>query len=74
VNRPGSPDLGKGPSDLLCAGEWLERIAEACERAGVACFVKQDSGPRPGMQGRIPDRLWKLKQFPNTKGRTDENS
>lgn len=29
-------------------------------------FVKQDSGPRPGMQGRIPDELWALKQFPVT--------
>lgn len=26
-------------------------------------FVKQDSGPRPGMQGRIPTDLW-LKEFP----------
>lgn len=26
-------------------------------------FVKQDSGSRPGMQGRIPNELW-LKEFP----------
>jgi protein gp37 len=42
---------------------WVESTAEQCAEAGVALFVKQDSGPRPGTQGRIPDRLW-IKQFP----------
>jgi hypothetical protein len=27
-------------------------------------FVKQDSGLRSGMQGRIPDELW-MKEFPD---------
>jgi protein gp37 len=35
-----------------------------CRSAGVPVFVKQDSGPGPGMQGRIPDRLWQVKEFP----------
>jgi len=43
---------------------WLELIVEQCQAAGVPVFVKQDSGQRSGMQGRIPDDLW-LKEFPN---------
>lgn len=35
-----------------------------CKAAQVPVFVKQDSGPRSGMQGRIPDELW-IKEFPN---------
>jgi protein gp37 len=43
---------------------WLESIADQCAVAGVPLFVKQDSGPRPGMQGRIPDALWARKETP----------
>ena len=31
---------------------------------GVPVFVKQDSAPRAGSQGRIPDYVWTLKQRP----------
>ncbi len=31
---------------------------------GVPFFCKQDSGPRAGAQGRIPDAVWNTKQFP----------
>jgi protein gp37 len=44
--------------------EWLSFIASQCQDAGVPVWVKQDSGPRSGLQGRIPDDLWALKQFP----------
>lgn len=44
--------------------EWLESIAEQCKSAGVPLFVKQDSGRKPGQQGRIPDRLWARKELP----------
>ena len=44
--------------------EWLESIADQCSDAGVPLFVKQDSGRKPGQQGRIPDRLWARKEFP----------
>ncbi len=37
---------------------WLEAVVAQCQAAGVACWVKQDSHPRDGQQGRIPDRLW----------------
>ena len=55
-----------GPGHRPMEIEWLEYIVNQCGRAGVPVFVKQDSGPRPGKQGRIPDRLWALKQFPKT--------
>ena len=44
--------------------EWLESIVEECREANVPVFVKQDSGSLPGKQGRIPDDLWALKEFP----------
>ncbi len=46
---------------------WLRDIVEQCCAAGVRCFVTQDSGPKPGKQGRIPDDLWAVKQFPEVK-------
>jgi protein gp37 len=33
--------------------------------AGVPVFVKQDVAFHPGQQGRIPDDIWALKQFPS---------
>jgi protein gp37 len=42
---------------------WLEQIVTRCQQLGIATWVKQDSGPKPGQQGRIPDDLW-LHQFP----------
>ncbi len=44
--------------------EWARDIVRQCKAAQVPVFVKQDSGPRSGMQGRIPDELW-IKEFPN---------
>jgi protein gp37 len=43
---------------------WLEAIAAQCDDAGTALFVKQDAGPYPGQQGRIPAALWARKEFP----------
>ena len=37
---------------------WLADTVEQCRAAGVPVFVKQDSGRRPGMRGRIPEELW----------------
>ncbi len=48
------------PMDLT----WMERIVRQCDEQGVAVFVKQDSGPRSGLQGSIPDDLWARKEFP----------
>lgn len=56
-----------GPGHRTMKIEWLESIVEQCDRAGVPVFVKQDSGRFPGKQGRIPDRLWKRKEFPEVR-------
>ncbi len=53
-----------GPHYRPCEVEWITDAARQCQAAGVACFVKQDSSLRPGQQGRIPDGIWALKQFP----------
>lgn len=55
----GESGSGARPCDMA----WIRSIVEQCQAASVPVFVKQDSGPRPGMQGRIPDEFW-LKEFP----------
>ncbi len=55
-------ESGPGHRDMDIA--WLESVVAQCRDAGVPVHVKQASGPRPGMQGDIPDDLWALKQFP----------
>jgi protein gp37 len=42
---------------------WLENIVARCRVRNIAAWVKQDSAPRPGTQGRISD-AWCLKEFP----------
>lgn len=42
------------------------RLARYARKAGVSVYVKQDSGPRPGMKGRIPDDVWTLKEWPQS--------
>ncbi len=43
--------------------EWAENLAAQC--VGIPLFVKQDSGPRPGKQGRLSDALWARKEYPS---------
>ncbi len=43
--------------------DYFTFLVKQCRKQRVPVFVKQDSGPRPGMQGRIPDKYW-LKEFP----------
>ena len=54
-----------GPNARPCQIEWIVDIAQQCKAAGVALFVKQDSGPKAGQQGRIPDDIWAIKEHPN---------
>lgn len=49
-----------------CGVEAIINVAEQCRANGVPVFVKQDFALRPGQQGRIPDDIWALKQFPST--------
>jgi protein gp37 len=56
----GESGPGFRPMDM----DWLLSLETECDAAGVSLFVKQDSGPRPGMQGRIPEHLWNRKEMP----------
>lgn len=53
-----------GPRRRALDLEWLYTIVRECELAGVPLFVKQDSALQPGTRGRIPEEIWKLKQYP----------
>ncbi len=55
----GESGPGHRPLDLA----WLPPVVAACQEAAVPLFVKQDSGARPGQQGRIPNELW-VQQLP----------
>lgn len=48
------------PMDIDAA-RWL---IEQCKLANKPVFVKQDSGPRPGMRGRFTVEEWALKDYP----------
>lgn len=52
-----------GPGARPMNIEWAREVRDACRRWNVPFFMKQDSGPKPGRQGRIPDDLW-VKEFP----------
>ena len=53
-----------GPGHRPMQVEWVQSIADQCTAAGVPLWVKQDSGPRPGQQGRLSDALWERKEMP----------
>lgn len=57
-----------GPQRREMDLSWLHGIASLCTLSGVPLFVKQDSGPKDGLQGRIPDDLWARKDFPSCEG------
>ena len=52
-----------GPGYREMEIEWVREIQHQCKEFEVPLFVKQDSGPKPGMRGRIPDDLW-IQEFP----------
>lgn len=55
-----------GPGFRDMAPEWIGHIVIDCGKAAVPLFVKQDCGFRSGQQGRIPDSIWAIKQFPDS--------
>lgn len=55
-------ESGKDRRD--CGVEAILDVVGQTVAACVPCFVKQDSAFKPGQQGRIPDDVWALKQFP----------
>ena len=54
-----------GPSRRDCGVDVLLEAIEDCQQAGIPVYVKQDCALKSGRQGRIPDEIWKLKQFPH---------
>lgn len=54
-----------GPKRRDCGVQAIVDIAEQCRVSNVPIFVKQDVGLRPGLQGRIPDKIWALKEYPH---------
>jgi len=70
-----TPSQGRGLDWVIIGGEsgsghrpmdvaWALDLAVQCAGAHVPLFVKQDCGPKPGKQGRLPDELWARKEFP----------
>ena len=53
-----------GPGHRPMDPEWAESIVRQCDLAHVAVFVKQDSGAKPGHQGRLSADIWAAKEFP----------
>lgn len=54
-----------GPGYREMDVSWIDGLHFHCGEAGVAFWCKQDSGPTSGHQGRISDRVWETKQFPD---------
>lgn len=53
-----------GPENRPMDLRWITKIALDCAGAGISLYVKQDSGSRPGKQGRLSDELWARKEYP----------
>ena len=51
-----------------CGIEPIVSIVSQCTAAGVPVYVKQDCARLPGQQGRIPDEIWKRKEWPKVVG------
>ena len=64
--KPGWLIIGgeSGPHARPCEVAWIRSLRDQAQAAGVPCYIKQDSGPKPGQQGRIPDDLWAVKETP----------
>ena len=53
-----------GPGHRPMDPEWVRDLVERADATGVAVFVKQASGAKPGRQGNLPDDLWARKEYP----------
>lgn len=53
-----------GPGARPCDEDWIRGIVQQCQSVRVPVFVKQGSGPRPGMPTGDPE-LDGLKEYPN---------
>ena len=57
-------ESGKNRRDASDHINSLFTVVNQCLAQGVPIYVKQDLAFKSGQQGRIPDEVWKLKQFP----------
>lgn len=56
---------GESGSDRRdCGVKPIVDIATQCQAVNMPVFVKQDCAFKPSQQGRIPNEIWDLKQFP----------
>lgn len=55
-------ESGPGARPLEVA--WVRDLRDRCQAAGVAFFLKQDAGPRPGCRGRFADADEWPQQYP----------
>jgi len=55
-----------GPHHRPMEPSWVMNIVAQCQKATIPCFVKQDSRRLPGQQGRLPNDLWHVKEYPHT--------
>ncbi len=53
-----------GPNRRDCGVAAIKSVAGQGVSAGVPVWVKQDCAFQSGQQGRIPDALWRRKEFP----------
>lgn len=53
-----------GPGHREMPLDGLVSLVNEVQVGGSRVFVKQDSGPRPGQQGRIPDAYW-IQEMPD---------
>ena len=58
-------ESGEGHRHMVMA--HFESVCQQVTGAGVPLYVKQDSGRYPGKQGRISEKWWGYKQFPEVK-------
>lgn len=62
----GGLESGKDRRDSANGVNDLIEIAKQSVAAGIPFFCKQDCAFKPGQQGRIPNEIWALKNFPTT--------
>jgi len=55
-------ESGKNFRDIEC--QVIFDLAYSCATVRIPVYVKQAAGTKPGLQGRIPDDVWSMKQFP----------
>ena len=44
--------------------DCIKDAVDFCQFGQIPIYVKQDCATKSGQQGRIPDHLWKIKEFP----------